>query len=165
MGSAAMSSSQPNDHYCWMRPEDIDYPRPVTECHTCPDLAAEMAAALAAASIVFKDNRVYSHKLLHGATTVWDFARKGGSRTLYSSGRGSDAAKFYNSTGFWDEYIWGGSWMYLATGNSSYLQFATSAELANHAHVYSRPPNYGVFSWDNKLPGAQVNILVYLGFV
>ncbi|KAG0481706.1 hypothetical protein HPP92_012564 [Vanilla planifolia] len=35
----------PNDHYCWMRPEDIDYPRPVYECHTCSDLAAEMAAS------------------------------------------------------------------------------------------------------------------------
>ncbi|KAF7053974.1 hypothetical protein CFC21_061758 [Triticum aestivum] len=157
VGGAAMSEgpSQPNDHYCWMRPEDIDYPRPVTECHTCPDLGAEMAAALAAASIVFKDNRVYSHKLLHGATTVWDFARKGGSRQTYSVPR-SDAAKFYNSTAYWDEYIWGGSWMYLATGNSSYLQFATDAKLAKNAHIYSRPPNYGVFSWDNKLPGAQV---------
>ncbi|KAL7001540.1 cellulase, partial [Sarracenia purpurea var. burkii] len=63
----------PNDHYCWTRPEDIDYPRPVYECHSCSDLGAEMAAALAAASIVFKDNKAYSQKLVHGAKPSLSF--------------------------------------------------------------------------------------------
>ncbi|RZC88688.1 hypothetical protein C5167_004065, partial [Papaver somniferum] len=64
----------PNDRYCWMRPEDMDYPRDVHECHRCSDLAAEMAAALASASIVFKDNKKYSKKLVHGAETLYQFA-------------------------------------------------------------------------------------------
>lgn len=136
-----------------MRPEDIDYPRPVVECHACSDLAAEMAASLAAASIVFKDNKAYSQKLVHGATTLFKFARQ--NRGRYSAG-GSDAAKFYNSTSYWDEFVWGGSWMYLATGNSSYLQLATHPKLAKHAGAYWGGPDYGVFSWDNKLTGAQV---------
>jgi hypothetical protein len=142
-----------------MRPEEIDYPRPVTECHSCPDLAGEMAAALAAASIVFKDNRAYSHKLLHGATTVWKFASDRNKRGSGSySPRGSDAAKFYNSTNYFDEAVWGGTWMYLATGNESYLQRVTDPKLAKRAGAFSGGPNYGVFSWNNKLPGAQVNI-------
>ncbi|KOM51898.1 hypothetical protein LR48_Vigan09g055700 [Vigna angularis] len=52
-GDTYDGSTTPNDHYCWMRPEDIDYTRPVKECSSCFDLTAEMAAALAAASIVF----------------------------------------------------------------------------------------------------------------
>lgn len=159
VGSAATASgsTQPNDQYCWMRPEEIDYPRPVTECHSCPDLAGEMAAALAAASIVFKDNRAYSHKLLHGATTVWKFASDRNKRGSGSySPRGSDAAKFYNSTNYFDEAVWGGTWMYLATGNSSYLERVTDPKLAKRAGAFSGGPNYGVFSWNNKLPGAQV---------
>jgi endoglucanase len=136
-----------------MRPEDIDYPRPVTECHACSDLAAEMASALAAASIVFKDNKKYSQKLVHGATTLFKFSRD--QRGRYSSG-GSDASFFYNSTSYWDEFVWGGSWMYLATGNSSHLQLATNPTMAQHAGAFRGGPDYGVFSWDNKLTGAQV---------
>ncbi|XP_074567572.1 endoglucanase 9-like [Curcuma longa] len=143
----------PNDHYCWMRPEDIDYPRPVLECHSCSDLAAEMAAALASASIVFKDNKAYSQKLVHGAATLFKFSRE--QRGRYSGG-GSDAAVFYNSTSYWDEFVWGGSWMYLATGNSSFLQLATHPTLAKHAGAFWGGPDYGVLSWDNKLTGAQV---------
>ncbi|XAR49205.1 Cellulase [Bertholletia excelsa] len=143
----------PNDHYCWTRPEDIDYARPVTICHSCSDLAAEMAAALASASIVFKDNKVYSKKLVHGAKTLFKFGRE--QRGRYSAGT-AEAAIFYNSTSYWDEFVWGAAWLYYATGNSSYLQLATTAGLAKHAGAFWGGPDYGVFSWDNKLAGAQV---------
>ncbi|RWV93299.1 hypothetical protein GW17_00044259 [Ensete ventricosum] len=143
----------PNDHYCWVRPEDIDYPRPVYECHSCSDLAGEMAAALAAASIVFKDSKTYSEKLAHGARTLFKYGRD--QRGRYSPG-GSDPSLFYNSTGYWDEFVWGGAWLYFATGNSSYLQLATAPGLAKHAGAFWGGPDYGVFSWDNKLAGSQV---------
>ncbi|KAL5991444.1 Endoglucanase 9 [Asimina triloba] len=143
----------PNDHYCWMRPEDIDYPRPVYECHSCSDLAAEMAAALASASIVFKDSKTYSQKLVHGAKTLFQFARD--QRARYSPG-GSEPSIFYNSTSYWDEYVWGAAWLYYATGNSTYLQLATHPKLAKHAGAFWGGPDYGVLSWDNKLAGAQV---------
>ncbi|CAN6475822.1 unnamed protein product [Victoria cruziana] len=145
--------TQPNDHYCWMRPEDINYPRPVYECHTCSDLAAEMAATMASASIVFKDNAAYSKKLVHAAATLFKFSRE--QRGRYSPS-GTDAALFYNSTGYYDEYEWGAAWMYYATGNISYLQLATTPGIAKHAGAFWGGPYYGVFSWDNKLPGAQV---------
>lgn len=147
-----------------MRPEDIDYARPVTQSSNCGDLASEMAAALASASIVFKDNKAYSQKLVHGAKTLFKFGREGG-RGLYSPA-GSEASIFYNSTSYWDEYVWGAAWMYYATGNNSYLQLATNPTLAKHAGAFWGGPDYGVFSWDNKLAGAQVTEArrVYLCF-
>eukprot|EP01018_Ginkgo_biloba_P024960 Gb_39316 [translate_table: standard] len=154
VGTAANSnSSNPDDHYCWMRPEDMDYPRPVTRCNTGSDLAAEMAAALAAASIVFKDNRTYSQKLLKGATTLFKFSRD--RRGRYSKGD-PVLELMYNSTGYYDEFVWGGAWMYYATGNSSYLQLVTTPGIAKNAGAFQGGPDYGVFSWDNKLAGAQV---------
>ena len=62
------------DHRCWERPEDMDTPRnvyKVTSQNPGSDVAAETAAALAAASIVFKDSDPhYSTKLLHTAMEV-----------------------------------------------------------------------------------------------
>uniref|UniRef100_A0A2P2KG68 cellulase n=1 Tax=Rhizophora mucronata TaxID=61149 RepID=A0A2P2KG68_RHIMU len=153
VGDTSGGSTTPNDHYCWMRPEDIDYDRPVYECHSCSDLAAEMAAALASASIVFKDNKAYSQKLVHGARTLFKFSRE--RRGRYSAG-GSDPSLFYNSSMYWDEFLWGGAWLYYATGNSSYLQLATTPGLARHAGAFWGGPDYGVLSWDNKLTGVQV---------
>ncbi|XP_019177045.1 PREDICTED: endoglucanase 25-like [Ipomoea nil] len=152
-GDTADGSTTPNDHYCWMRPEDIDYDRPVFECHSCSDLAAEMAAALASASIVFKDNKAYSQKLVHGARTLFKFSRD--QRGRYSAG-GTEAAVFYNSTNYYDEFVWGATWLYYATGNSSYLQLATTPGIAKHAGAFWGGKYYGVMSWDSKLAGAQV---------
>jgi mlo protein len=155
VGTAVNDTKSPDDHYCWMRPEDMDYPRPVLQCTVGSDLAAEMAAALAAASIVFRDDPTYSKKLVKGATTLFAFSRDNGKRARYSQGKPT-IAQFYNSSGYYDEYVWGGAWMYYATGNSSYLQLVTNSVIAKHAGAFSGGPYYGVFSWDNKLPGAQV---------
>ncbi|XP_015085684.1 endoglucanase 1-like isoform X2 [Solanum pennellii] len=59
------------DHRCWERPEDMDTPRNVYKVspqNPGSDVAAETAAALAAASIVFKDSDPsYSSSLLRTA--------------------------------------------------------------------------------------------------
>jgi hypothetical protein len=112
-----------------------------------------MAAALASASIVFKDNREYSKKLVHGAKTVYQFGRT--RRGRYSAGA-AESAKFYNSSMYWDEFIWGGAWLYYATGNVTYLDLITKPTMAKHAGAFWGGPFYGVFSWDNKLAGAQL---------
>ena len=70
-----MKVGDPNlDHKCWERPEDMDTPRTVykiTAQNPGSDLAAETAAALAAASIVFKaSDPSYSNKLLDAALKV-----------------------------------------------------------------------------------------------
>jgi hypothetical protein len=62
------------DHYCWQRPEDMTTSRQaykIDENNPGSDLAGETAAAMAAASLVFKKtNPHYSHLLLHHAQQV-----------------------------------------------------------------------------------------------
>ncbi|KAH0926286.1 hypothetical protein HID58_018542 [Brassica napus] len=136
-------SKIPNDNYCWMRPEDINYKRDFTVCHTnCPHLAAEMAAALASASVVFRDQVEYSATLVRSAKSMYSFAEAMSSKM--------------KSSEHWDDLIWGGAWMYYATGDNTYLAKVTSHELANRAGAFSRGPHYGVFGWDNKLAGTQL---------
>lgn len=147
------TGSGENDHSCWERPEDMDYPRPVAQCGRCSDLVSEMAAALSAASIVFKDNREYSETLRHGAEILFAYGRS--AHGFYSESV-PDAANFYNSTNYYDEYIWGAAWLYFATGNSSYLQLATTSGIAKNAGATGGSLDSRVFSWDNKLPGAQL---------
>ncbi|KAG2270376.1 hypothetical protein Bca52824_064931 [Brassica carinata] len=106
-------SKIPNDNYCWMRPEDINYKRDFTVCHTnCPHLAAEMAAALASASIVFGDKVEYSATLVRSAKAIYSFAEAMSTKM--------------KSSEHWDDLIWGGAWMYYATGDNTYLAKVTS---------------------------------------
>jgi hypothetical protein len=62
------------DHYCWQRPEDMTTSRQaykVDRENPGSDVAGETAAALAAASMVFrKSNPHYAHLLLHHAQQV-----------------------------------------------------------------------------------------------
>ncbi|CAN0888903.1 Endoglucanase 25 [Linum grandiflorum] len=146
------------DSHCWVRPEDIRYARPATKCYTCPALAAETAAALASASIVFRDQAKYSKSLVHGAETLFQFAT--GDQGLKYAGNADQPSKSYNSTGFWDEFVWGGAWLYCATGNVTYLKLVTSPDLAaqikNKPHPFWRGQDRQVFSWNNKHLGAQL---------
>ncbi|PKU76103.1 endoglucanase 12-like [Dendrobium catenatum] len=163
VGAAKVGSTSPDDHFCWQRPEDMEYPRPVQIASVAPDLASEIAAALAAASIVFQEEPKYSKKLVHAAKIAYKFAIVSSQQTAYSV-ENNASVPFYNSSGFWDELIWGATWMYYATGNYSYLSLATSPTLPNNANAFSQIPYLSVFSWDNKLPGAEL-LLVRLRIV
>ncbi|WCJ22284.1 glycosyl hydrolase 9A1 [Euphorbia peplus] len=154
IGSITSQVGGEHDQDCWMRPEDIDYPRLATRCLNCPAVAAETAAALAAASIVFKDSRAYSRKLAGGAEMLFKFATKG--QGVSYSGGPDPSSIFYNSSGFWDEFLWGGAWLYFATGNSTYLKFVTMPDLAKKDYAFTGGPNRGVLSWDNKHAAAQL---------
>lgn len=63
-----------NDHNCWERPEDMDTPRTafaVTAQAPGSEVSAEIAAALAAASVVFKrTDPAYSKLLVNRAVQV-----------------------------------------------------------------------------------------------
>lgn len=155
MGGSLNGSTTPDDHYCWERPEDMDYRRPSIFVNAGPDLAGEIAAALAAASIVFRDNNAYSKMLVKGAVTVFDFAREGGKRRPYSRGQ-PYVEPFYNSTGYYDEYMWGAAWLYYATGNISYISLATNPGIPKNSRAFYMTPNLSVLSWDNKLPAAML---------
>ncbi|KAG9458920.1 hypothetical protein H6P81_003428 [Aristolochia fimbriata] len=150
--------SADNDINCWQRPEDMSYPRPVSLCRSsASDLAGETVAALSAASIVFKNTeKQYSEKLVHAAQKMFDFVTKDKSQGVYTQlrGCGAEAREYYNSSGYLDELVWAGTWMFFATGNSTYLQYALdNFQRAVNAELTQ---DKGVLYWNNKLPANVV---------
>ncbi|KAM3239588.1 hypothetical protein ACQJBY_053340 [Aegilops geniculata] len=138
------------DHRCWERPEDMDTPRDVYAVSASApgsDVAGETAAALAAASVVFRAaDRVYSRRLLAAARDVMAFAWR--HQGKYSDHVGGGVGNYYPShSGYKDELLWGSAWLLWATKNSSYLDDLVSLGANDDVDV---------FSWDNKLAGARV---------
>ena len=84
------------DHSYWGRPEDMTMERPAYKIDTDnpgSDLAAEVAAAFASASLLFADSDAnYSAELLTHAIEMYDFAYK--YQGKYSDSI-SDAAIYY----------------------------------------------------------------------
>ncbi|XP_055960346.1 endoglucanase 21-like [Mercurialis annua] len=144
-----------NDRNCWQRPEDMSYTRPVSSCNsTASDLAGEIVAALSAASIVFEEDNAYSKQLVETAEILFKASTKNdmdhGQGTYTSSETcGGQARMFYSSSGFKDELLWGGTWLFFATGNNSYLQYAMDHFRA--AEEEETMSEKGIFSWNNKL--------------
>ncbi|GFZ09707.1 cellulase 5 [Actinidia rufa] len=150
-GKLYVGVGDPNmDHKCWERPEDMDTARSVysvSPSNPGSDVAGETAAALAAASMVFrKADPKYSRLLLRTAKNVMQFAMQ--YRGAYSDSLGSAVCPFYCSySGYKDELLWGGAWLLRATNDALYLNFIKSLG-ANDAT--------DIFSWDNKYAGARV---------
>ncbi|XP_028774810.1 endoglucanase-like [Neltuma alba] len=133
------------DHQCWERPEDMDTPRTLYKIDANSpgsEVAAESAAALSAASIVFqKVDSNYSSRLLNQSKSLFDFADK-------YRGSYSQSCPFYCSySGYQDELLWAASWLYKASGESKYMDYILSNQ--GSSQVASE------FSWDNKFVGAQ----------
>ncbi|EXC00970.1 Endoglucanase 24 [Morus notabilis] len=141
------------DHKCWERPEDMTQKRPLTQVNTSfpgSDVAAETAAAMASASLVFRtSNPSYSSTLLRHAKQLFTFADN--HRGLYSESI-PDVQTYYNSTGYGDELLWAASWLFHATGDHSYFDYVRGKNGQEFADWGS--PTW--FSWDNKLAGTQV---------
>ncbi|KAL8200960.1 hypothetical protein R6Q57_012299 [Mikania cordata] len=150
-----------SDHRCWERPEDMDTPRNVYKVsaqNPGSDVAAETAAALAAASIVFQaSDPFYSHKLLQTAKKVFDFANK--YKGSYSDSLGSVVCPFYCSySGYNDELLWGAAWIHRASQDASYMSYIQS-----NGHMMGSEDDDFSFSWDDKRPGTKV--LLAKGFI
>ncbi|MCD9560420.1 hypothetical protein HAX54_019101 [Datura stramonium] len=141
------------DHKCWDRPEDMTEARPLIQINASvpgTEVAAETAAAMAAASLVFKSSKsAYSSDLLKHAKQLFTFADK--YRGSYSENI-PEVATYYNSTGYGDELLWAASWLYHATGDQTYYDYATG----ENADSFGNFGNPTWFSWDNKLAGTQV---------
>ncbi|CAK9201104.1 unnamed protein product [Sphagnum troendelagicum] len=134
------------DHNCWERPEDMDTSRITYQINSNSpgtEVAAETAAALAAASIVFANtDPIYAEKLLDTAMTVFDFAD--GYRGTFTG-----ACPFYcSASGYNDELLWGAAWLLKASNDTAYLQY-----VVNNRGLSSE---MNEFSWDNKNAGAQI---------
>ncbi|MCL7027938.1 hypothetical protein MKW94_029110 [Papaver nudicaule] len=147
-----------DDRRCWQRPEDVEYSHTGQKVYRGPDLGSEMAAALASASIVFADDKIYSKKLIKGATALFEFAMDDNKRpsTPSSSKTNKDIAKLYRSSDYHDEYIWAAAWMYYATGNSVYLSIATDPGIPKQAKALHLTAELSALSWDNKFPAAEL---------
>ena len=141
------------DHASWSRPEEMPAWRPAYKIdanNPGSDLAAETAASLASASILFKGtDNAYSNELVQHAEELYAFADQ--YRGKYSDSI-ADAATFYNSFGGYnDELVWGAIWLYKATGEQAYLDKAVS-----YYDQFGFGGKTQFFSWDDKLAGAQV---------
>ncbi|KAI3866199.1 hypothetical protein MKX03_014925 [Papaver bracteatum] len=142
------------DHYCWQRPEDMTTDRRAYRLdpnHPGSDLAGETAAAMAAASIVFRRyDRAYSMTLLRHAKELFNFADK--YRGKYDSSI-TVARKYYQSvSGYSDELLWAAAWMHKATNNKFYLNY-----LGRNGHSLGGTGwAMTEFGWDVKYAGVQV---------
>ncbi|KAM1786784.1 hypothetical protein ACFX12_039515 [Malus domestica] len=91
--------------------------------HLGSDVAGETAAALAAASIVFKSrDPAYSRFLLNRAVKVFKFADR--HRGAYSSSLHHAVCHFYcNVNGFQDELLWRAMWLHKASRRRVYREY------------------------------------------
>ncbi|CAF2194635.1 endoglucanase 8 [Brassica rapa] len=145
-----------SDHNCWERPEDMDTLRSVYKidrAHPGSDVAGETAAALAAASIVFrKRDPAYSRRLLDRATRVFAFANR--YRGAYSSSLYHAVCPFYcDFNGYQDELLWGAAWLHKASRKRVYREFIVKNEV-----VLRAGDTINEFGWDNKHAG--INVLI-----
>lgn len=114
------------DHRWWVPAECIDLQaaRPsykVTSAAPGSTVCAETAAALAATAIVYKDtNTDYAELCLKHAAELYSFAETSQSDAGYI-----EAMNFYRSWSGWsDELSWAGAFLYMATGDKTYLDKA-----------------------------------------
>nr|GEU75212.1 endoglucanase 17 [Tanacetum cinerariifolium] len=142
------------DHACWERPEDMDTPRTVLKIdrnNPGTEVAAETAAALASASLVFrKSDKAYSKLLMNRAIRVFEFADK--YRGSYSNGLKKWVCPYYCSySGYEDELLWGAAWLHKATRSPKYLNYIQA-----NGQTLGAGETDNTFGWDNKHAGARV---------
>ena len=147
------------DHSYWYPPEYINYKYPsykIDESGPGSEVAAETAACLAAASLVFKDeDSEYSQTLLKHAIEIYDFADQfRGDYTMTVP-----ATAFYNSfSGYKDELAWGAMWLYKVTGDEKYYE--KYKEIADAEYLPHDMKKFtgctGPISWDDKRPRAYI---------
>ncbi|XP_078446147.1 endoglucanase 8-like [Wolffia australiana] len=143
------------DHGCWERPEDMDTSRSIyTVDSTRPgsEVAAETAAALAAASVVFRSaDPHYAAKLLRRSIQVFYFAD--GNRGSYSQSLGNTVCPFYcDFSGYQDELVWAAAWIYKASNVSFFRDYLAK----NVYQLFLDGGNIGEFGWDDKHAGLYV---------
>ncbi|XP_061338191.1 endoglucanase 11-like [Gastrolobium bilobum] len=148
------------DHYCWQRPEDMTTSRrafKIDENNPGSDLAGETAAAMAAASIVFrKTNPHYSTLLLHHAQQLFEFGDK--YRGNYDASVGVVKSYYASVSGYMDELLWAATWLYKATDKEEYFEYVIS-----NADTFGGTGwSISEFSWDVKYAGIQVIASTFL---
>jgi len=142
------------DHSYWGPPETMTMARPsyaVTASKPGSEVAAESAAALASASLLFRStDPAYADLLLAHARKLFIFADT--YRGKYTDAI-PDAASYYNSySGYFDELTWAAAWLYRATGETAYLD---KAETLYNQNLAGRSMKW-THSWDDKSYGVTI---------
>lgn len=139
------------DHSYWGPPELQDTPRPAYYVATPEtpgsDVAGNAAAALALMYLNYKDRDLeYSEKCLDTAVRLYNFGKK------YRGN--SKAQTYYTPSSYYDELMWGAIWLYVATGNKSYLDdvetFMTERGIGGDKVEYY---NHWTHCWDDVFGG------------
>ncbi|KQJ98284.2 endoglucanase 21 [Brachypodium distachyon] len=142
------------DHYCWQRPEDMTTSRQaykVDRDNPGSDLVGETAAALAAASMVFRrTNRHYAQVLLHHARQLFEFGDT--HRGKYDSSIAEVESYYASVSGYGDEMLWAALWLHRATGQARYLDYAVEKAEEFGGTTWA----IDEFSWDVKYAGLQI---------
>nr|WP_211326217.1 glycoside hydrolase family 9 protein [Thermosporothrix hazakensis] len=146
------------DHAWWGPAEVMPMKRPAYKIDaSCPgsDLAGETAAAMAAASMVFRSSdATYADTLLTHAKQLYTFADT--YRGKYDAC--IPAGGFYTSwSGYNDELVWGALWLYQATKDSTYLTKAEQyyANLSTEPQTTIKSYKWTI-AWDDTSYGAYV---------
>lgn len=145
------------DHAWWGPAEAMHMERPsykLDKSNPGSAVTGEASAALAVASIIFKDtDKEYSAKCLKHSKELYEFSESTKSDAGYKA-----ADAFYKSwSGFYDELSWAGAWLYIATKDDSYLKKAE--EYSKKWGVEAQTTNYvykWTQSWDDVHYGAQL---------
>ncbi len=132
--------------------EDV---RPYDEI-TCTSTAAQMAAALAAGYLVFKDQEpTLAENYLTHAESLFKLADS--TRSNEDQGR-TGAGGYYKCSDFYDDLFYAANWMYKATGDQKYLdlcetdyipQFPTENQSSDRKFTWG-------FCWDDASQAAAL---------
>ncbi|CAN1786664.1 Endoglucanase 8 [Linum perenne] len=138
------------DHECWVRPENMRMARPVLKIHDGQpgtEIAAEVAAAFASSSMVFRSvNKTYSRVLLKRAKNVHQHYITYVDLNNYLLI--NQMITFFSSfSGYNDELMWAATWLYMATKNATYMNFLRDEAISGCV---------AEFSWDLKYAGSHI---------
>ena len=155
-------SEKGQDHNYWMPAEMVDvHPmygvrkaHKLTTANPGTEITCETAAALASASIIFKDSDPsYSATLLSHAKELYEFGDK--NRGSYHTDGGTPVGPTYPAGPYEDELVWGALWLYKATGEQKYLDKAEAE--------YTQPDFLWSLVWDDKSYGNMVLLAILTG--
>lgn len=113
------------DHAIWQSPEVDSMARPawfLTAEKPQTDYVVSAAASLAINYLNFKDSDPeYAEKSLDYAKSLWKFANDNPKEL---SDNADGPMQFYSSSKWEDDYCWAAAWLFLCTGDKSYMESA-----------------------------------------
>eukprot|EP01114_Cavostelium_apophysatum_P008666 TRINITY_DN2133_c0_g1_i1.p1 TRINITY_DN2133_c0_g1~~TRINITY_DN2133_c0_g1_i1.p1 ORF type:complete len:1063 (-),score=160.59 TRINITY_DN2133_c0_g1_i1:48-3236(-) len=146
-----IGNSDPDFTYCGP-PEEYNLNRPtykLTTTNRATEIVCETAAAMASASLVFRNsNATYADLLLAHARQLYTFG------VVYNGTVATSIPNhqsYYPSNGYQDEIAWAGIWLYKATGEEAYLTDAIN----RYELYYNGYPGFSL-NWGEKGPGIAI---------